>query len=181
MGIDNSILQKFVKGDKKAFDQVYSAFSAAMYGICLRYARCQDDAQDMLQEGFIRVYKSAATYQLEKSFPGWMKTIFINTSISYIRKNYRFELKEDDSYFDSQVQSDELNEKDEHTLKQKLLHILNQLPDGYRTVFNLFVIDNLTHKEIAEYLNISENTSKTQYFKAKKMIQQLVNNESVNA
>lgn len=181
MVIDNTILQSFIKGDKKAFDQVYNAYSGAMYGICLRYARCADDAQDMFQEAFIRVYNYAGTFELHKSFPAWMKTIFINTSISYIRKNYRFDLKEDDSFFDLAAMDIEIQEDEQNNLKQKLLQILNQLPDGYRTVFNLFVIDNLTHKEIAEYLNISENTSKTQYFKAKRMIQQLLSTEKVTA
>ncbi len=159
---------------------MYNAYSGAMYGICLRYARCADDAQDMFQEAFIRVYNYAGTYDVGKSFPAWMKTIFINTSISYIRKNYRVILKEDDSFFDESIIHDNLNEDETTNLKQKLLQILNQLPDGYRTVFNLFVIDNLTHKEIGEYLNISENTSKTQYFKAKKLIQQLLNAETVS-
>jgi RNA polymerase sigma-70 factor, ECF subfamily len=181
LAIDNTILQQFVKGDKKAFDQVYNAFAGAMYGICLRYARCDDDAQDMLQEGFIRVYKSANTFSLGHPFPAWMKTIFINTSISYIRKNYRFDLKEDDAFFDQQVHEAETGETNAAEMKQRLLKILNQLPDGYRTVFNLFVIDNLTHKEIAEYLEISESTSKTQYLKAKRMIQQLLMNEQVRA
>ena len=178
MAIDDTILQSFVGGDKKAFDQIYAAYSGAMYGICLRYARCADDAQDMFQEGFIRVYNHAKTFELGKSFPAWMKTIFINASISYIRKNYRFDLKEDDNFFDQVSTDNEFKEDERENLKQKLLQVLNQLPDGYRTVFNLFVIDNLTHKEIATYLQISENTSKTQYFKAKKMIQQLLSTET---
>lgn len=182
MVIDNIILQSFVKGEKKAFDQVYSAYSGAMYGICLRYARCADDAQDMFQEAFIRVYKYAHTYEIGQSFPAWMKTVFINASLSYIHKNYRFELKEEDAYFDRLYEEeDQFEPEEQNSLKKKLLQIMSQLPDGYRTIFNLFVIDNLTHKEIAEYLNISENTSKTQYFKAKKMIQQLLNAETIRA
>lgn len=181
MTIDTTILEQFVSGDKKAFDQVYSAFSAAMYGICLRYTRCREDANDVLQEGFIRVYKSASTYQSDRSFAAWMKTIFINASITYVKNNYRFDLKDDDHFFDRQIPHEEISEQDQKELINKLLRTLNELPDGYRTVFNLFVIDNLTHKEIAEVLGISENTSKTQYFKAKNMIKALLNKETVQA
>ncbi len=173
MAISENICIQFKKGDKKAFDEIYSAFSGAMYGICLRYSRCADDAQDILQESFIKIYNNANQYSLDKPLAAWIKTIVINTALTYIKKNYRFELHEEDSYFDEQVEHD-LEFDDQETLKKMLLMFLNKLPDGYRTVFNLFVLENLTHKEIAEYLGISENTSKTQFFKAKKQIQQWV-------
>lgn len=165
--------EQFSKGNRKAFDAVYAAFSAAMFGVCLRYTRCQDDAQDVLQETFIKVYRNCSQYTLDKPLAAWIKTITINTALTYIRKNYRFELHEEDDFFDGQQEVD-FDPEDQELLKKKLLQVLNQLPDGYRTVFNLFVIENLTHKEIAEYLSISENTSKTQYFKAKKMILNLL-------
>lgn len=165
--------EQFSKGNRQAFDAVYAAFSAAMFGVCLRYTRCQDDAQDVLQEAFIRVYKHCDQYSPEKPLAAWIKTITINAALSYIRKNYRFELHEEEEFFDGQ-QELTFEAEDRELLKTKLLQVLNRLPDGYRTVFNLFVIENLTHKEIAEYLSISENTSKTQFFKAKKMILSLL-------
>lgn len=173
MVITEDICEQFRKGDKKAFDQIYNAFSGAMYGICLRYTRCADDAQEILQESFIKIYKNAHQYSLDRPLAAWIKTIVINTALTYIKKNYRFSLQEDDTYFDANVEID-LEEQDQETLKKMLLTFLNKLPDGYRTVFNLFVLENLTHKEIAEHLGISENTSKTQFFKAKKQIQQWV-------
>lgn len=171
---------QFQKGDRKAFDAVYAAFSAAMYGVCLRYTRCADDAQDVLQEAFIKIYKSCGQYSLDKPLAAWIKTIMINTSLTYIKRTYKFELHEEDHFFDD-IQEVVFEEDETANLKQRLLKILNELPDGYRTVFNLYVVDNLTHKEIAEYLNISENTSKTQYFKAKKMIQVLLEKEKISA
>jgi RNA polymerase sigma factor (sigma-70 family) len=171
--LTKEIEEQFTKGDRKAFDAVYAAFSAAMFALCLRYTRCSDDAQDVLQEAFIKVYKSCDQYSMDKHLAAWIKTITINTALSYIKKNYRFELHEDDDFFDEQ-QEVHFDQEDQENLKNKLIRILNELPDGYRTVFNLFVIDNLTHKEIAEYLSISESTSKTQYFKAKKMIHSLL-------
>lgn len=178
--ITQDILHKFQKGDRKAYDAVYAAFSAAMYGVCLRYTRCADDAQDVLQEAFIRIYKNCGLYAADKPLAAWIKTITINCALTYIKQHYRFELKEDESYFDAQHET-EWAQEDQQRLKQQLLGILTKLPDGYRTVFNLFVIENLTHKEIAEYLEISESTSKTQYFKAKKMIQQLLEQERARA
>ena len=171
--ISEDICKEFRKGNKKAFDQIYTAYSGAMYGICLRYTRCPDDAQEVLQESFIKIYKNANQYSLDKPLAAWIKTIVINTALTYIKKNYRFSLQEDDHYFDETVEL-ELEAENQETLKRMLLTFLNKLPDGYRTVFNLFVIENLTHKEIAEHLGISENTSKTQFFKAKKQIQQWV-------
>ncbi len=178
--ITEEISRKFKDGDRKAFDAVYAAFSAAMYGVCLRYTRCADDAQDVLQEGFIKVYKHCGQYSLDKPLAAWIKTIMINTALTYIKKTYRFELHDEDRFFDDQHEMI-LETEDQELLKKQLLAILNKLPDGYRTVFNLFVIENLTHKEIAEHLGVSENTSKTQYFKAKKMIQSLLESETIRA
>ena len=174
--VTREILIDFVKGKKKAFDILYQQYSSAMYGICLRYTRCADDAQDVLQEGFIKLYTNKHQYDIDKPIGAWIKTIMIHEALNYIKKNYKFVLSENDSDFDAIQESDvELSDKDE--LKRKLLFILNKLPDGYRTIFNLYKIDNLTHKEIAEYLNITEGTSKSQYFKAKKMIQSILETE----
>ena len=172
MDITEDIEKQFKAGDKKAFDAVYNAYSRAMYGVCLRYTRCADDAQDVLQESFIRIYRNCDQYSLDRSLTAWIKTIVINTALTYIKKNYRFDLHEDDAVFDKQEHDVSFDQEEHETLKRQLLSYLNKLPDGYRTVFNLFVLENLTHKEIAEHLGISENTSKTQYFKAKRMIQQ---------
>lgn len=177
--LTQDVLEQFKKGDRKAFDAVYAAFSAAMYGICLRYTRCADDAQDVLQETFIKVYRSSSQYSLDKPLAAWIKTIAINTALTYIRNTYRFQLHEEDHFFDEQQQMVIDDTDDREQLKRHLLAILNKLPDGYRTIFNLFVIENLTHKEIAAHLEISENTSKTQYFKAKRMIQQLLATEKL--
>jgi len=163
----------FSKGEKAAFDKIYAAFSASMFGVCLRYARCRDDAQDMLQESFIKLYNARESVNPEMPIAPWIKTITIRTALNYIQKNYSIVLIDNELKFDQAIFEVE-NELDKQALMDKLLKILQQLPDGYRTVFNLYTIDNLTHKEIAEYLSISEGTSKSQYFKAKKMIHELL-------
>ena len=178
--VAKEVQEQFQKGDRKAFDAVYAAFSAAMFGVCLRYTRCADDAQDVLQESFIRIYRNSGQYSIDKPLAAWIKTITINCALTYIKQNYKFQLQEDDTYFDGQ-QEVEIDTEDREKLRKQLVQILTKLPDGYRTVFNLFVIENLTHKEIAEHLDISESTSKTQYFKAKRMIQQLLESEKIRA
>jgi RNA polymerase sigma-70 factor (ECF subfamily) len=171
--ITSDIVIGFSKGEKAAFDKIYAAFSASMFGVCLRYARCRDDAQDMLQESFIKLYNARESVNPEMPIAPWIKTITIRTALNYIQKNYSIVLVDNELKFDQAIFEVE-NELDKQALMDKLLKILQQLPDGYRTVFNLYTIDNLTHKEIAEYLSISEGTSKSQYFKAKKMIHELL-------
>lgn len=176
--IAKEVLIKFVEGDKLAFDQIYAAYSSGMFGICLRYTRCRDDAQDVLQDSFIKLYQTRERFNPELSIGAWIKTITIRTALNYIKDHYRLVLTDNDLKFDQLVIEEE-SEIDNRELKERLLQLLQQLPDGYRTVFNLYTIDNLTHKEIAEHLNISEGTSKSQYFKAKKMIQFLLESEKV--
>lgn len=159
-------IEEFIKGNKKAFDGVYEKYSPSMFGICMRYANCRDDAQEILQETFIKVYENR-----EKVNPGfplgpWIKTITIRTAINFLKAQKRMLLQENEDFFegtpDSFIPDNDLNDE-----KNSLLKLLTEMPPGYRTVFNLFVLDNLTHKEIAEYLEISEGASKSQLAKAK--------------
>lgn len=176
--ITKEVLTKFTQGDKGAFDSIYTAYSPGMFGICLRYTRCADDAQDVLQDSFIKLYNSREKFDVNLAIGAWIKTITIRTALNYIKENYRWVLTDDEMKFDQSVLDNE-NEIEYTELKNKLLLLLQKLPDGYRTVFNLYTVDNLTHKEIAEHLNISEGTSKSQYFKAKKMIALLLEEEKV--
>ena len=175
--IAKEVVQAYIAGDKKGFDEIYSAYSPGMFMICLRYTRCKDDAQDVLQEAFIKIYNKRESFDIERPIGPWIKTIVIRTALNYIKENYKFQLTDDANYFD-QVTFEE-SASDNQDLKKKLLDVLNKLPDGYRTVFNLYTIDNLTHKEIAQYLDISEGTSKSQYSKAKKMIKGLLQPETI--
>lgn len=173
--IAKEIIHAFIEGDRKGFDHVYKSYAPGMFMICLRYTRCRDDAEDVLQESFIRVYTNRTMYDRSRPIGPWIKTIVIHTALSYIRDNYRLKLTDNEQELDQTVVAEDTTE--DKGLKEKLLEVLKQLPDGYRTVFNLFAIDNLTHREIAEYLGISEGTSKSQYAKARKMLQQLLEPE----
>lgn len=169
-------IENFIKGEKKAFDWVYKTYAPSLFGICLRYTNCRDDAQEVLQETFIKVYNNREKVDPNRPLGPWMKTIAIHSAISFLKVQKRMVLKDDSTFFDERVeQEDPASETLE--LKERLLRILAELPDGYRTVFNLFVLDNLTHKEIATYLNISEGTSKSQLAKAKNWIKNKVEKE----
>lgn len=177
--LTKEIIDNFICGDKDGFDAIYKAYSSGMYMLCLRYTRCDDDAQDVLQEAFIKVFRYRKQYDADKPIGAWIKTIVIRTALNYIRENYRFQLTDNDYHFDESVINEESNNEDSTEMKQKLIKVLQALPEGYRTVFNLFAIDNLSHKEIAEYLGISEGTSKSQYSKAKNMIRQMLQMEKI--
>lgn len=176
--ITKGVIEKFVAGKKEGFDTIYKAYAPGMYSICLRYTRCEDDANDVLQETFIRIYQKRDKFDPSKEIGPWIKTITIRTALNYIKTNYRFSLTDDDTIFDGGMGISEPAGKTTD-LKAKLMSVLAKLPEGYRTVFTLYTIDNLTHKEIAGYLNISEGTSKSQYSKAKKMIKELLQTEKM--
>lgn len=118
--ITKDIEEQFVKGNRKAFDAVYAAYSAAMFGVCLRYTRCQDDAQDVLQEAFIRVYRNCGQYSLDKPLAAWIKTITINCALTYIKQNYKFVLQEEETYFDEQHEM-VLDTEEQELIRKKLL------------------------------------------------------------
>jgi len=134
----------------------------------------RQDAEDMLQEGWVKVFKVLDTYDSSKgSFYGWIRKIFVNTNLEFLRKK---RLQFDDLSEQTVIYnlSFEMDVFDQMSM-QEMVKLLQELPNGYRSVFNLYVIEGYTHKEIGEKLNISPNTSKTQLMKAKKMMQEKVN------
>ena len=165
---DISLIKACSNGDHNAFNEIYNKYSGIMYSICLRYMNSHNDAQDALQEGFIKVFNKISSYSFSGSFEGWMKRIFINTSIELIRKKkYHHDINDiRDTEFKttSKIHTGALDAK-------KMIALIQKLPQGYRTVFNMYVIDGYSHKEISDILNISESTSKTQLFKARKQLQ----------
>ena len=167
-------IQNFRQGDKAAFDELYAAFAPWLYGVCLRYTRCASDAQDVLQETFVKVFQSKNQVDPEKDIAPWIKTIAIRVALNYIRDQYKYQLQGEEDFRDDAA--DEMD-NDYSSLQEKrelLLKALQQLPDGYRMVFSLYAVDNLTHKEIAVHLGITEGTSKSQYAKAKKKLKQIL-------
>lgn len=163
---------EFVKGNKKAFDSVYAQYAGAMYALCKRYTKDLDKAADILQEAFIKVYEKRDSFDVNYELGPWIKRIVINQAINQYRFSKKYDFVEEDSYFEEADEEIQLNAESNQNIKLILTKILEELPDGYKAVFNMYVIDNLTHAEISEYLGISVNTSKTQLLKARKMIKQ---------
>jgi RNA polymerase sigma-70 factor (family 1) len=177
------LIKKFIKGNKGAFDKLYAQYCDGMYSICLRYTKNEDEAADILQDAFIRIYEKRHMFDPQYSIGAWIKRIVMNEAINHYRANKRFELVEDDHYFDQSTSefeaSFEINE--ESSLKETLSQIIEELPPGYQAVFKMYVLDNLTHKEIAEYLGVTENTSKTQLSKARKMLKAKLGEKNITS
>ncbi len=166
----DKLKKKFIRGDKKAFDLIYKDYSAAMYAICLRYTRNEDKAADVLQDAFIKIYQKRESFNPTYNLGGWIRRIVINEAINLYRLERKYEFIEDDRYFESEDDTELTLDPSSQNIQKILTEILDELPLGYRTVFSMYAIDNLKHQEIAEFLNISINTSKTQLLKARKLI-----------
>ena len=141
-----------------------------MYVVCLRYAKSSSEAQDILQDGFIKVFDKIHQFGFQGSFEGWIRRIMINTALNYCRKSsIMFELDGMEALAELQTASKAVSRLSE----QEILQMIQCMPDGYRLVFNLYVIEGYKHSEIAKMLNISKNTSRSQLSKGRKFIQKL--------
>ncbi|MDL2143654.1 MULTISPECIES: RNA polymerase sigma factor [Flavobacterium] len=162
-----------IKNDREGQLKIYQLFSPVLYGICLKYMRNEDDAKDVFQEAFVIVFQKIGQYKFEGSFEGWLKRIFINKLIETLNKKKKESFFLD--VFDPDTDFVEEEELDIAPVEQeKLLEYIRDLPDQYRTVFNLYVFEKLKHKEIAELLKISEGTSKSNLNRAKSILQKKI-------
>ncbi len=158
------------QGEAKAQHALYKLTGPKMLGLCRRYCKNDDDAHDALQEGFVKVFTSIEKYRGESSVETWMGRIFINTAIDLYKKGNKY-----GKLFGSLP--DELDAKEEEyhdnpfpCSAEEILKVMDEMPEGYRIIFNLYCLENYTHKQIADLLGISEGTSKSQYARAKKFI-----------
>ena len=167
MTIETDLIKGCIEGDRRMQKELYDRFSPKMYAVCLRYMGNADDAQDILQEGFIKIYKNLERFRGDGSFEGWVRRIFVNTAIEQIRKkkmDVSLTEKEETIEYKSVSAVDNINEKD-------LLKIVSGLSPGYRSVFNMYVVEGFSHKEIGELLGISEGTSNSQLARARMILQ----------
>jgi RNA polymerase sigma-70 factor (ECF subfamily) len=169
-------LEEIIEGCRrkngKAQKKLYDEYAASLLGVCIRYTGNKSDAEDILQEGFIKIFLNFNEYSGKGSLFGWMKKIMINTAITLYYRN----LKHNKTLDIYEIDPNDINQEDEETpdleyTAEELLNIINGMPSGYRVVFNLFAIEGYKHKEISEMLGIDESTSKSQYARAKKWIQ----------
>ncbi len=152
---------------------LYQKYSSKMYGVCLRYSGNVEDANDLLQEGFIKIFKNLNKFRGDGSFEGWIRRIFVNTSIEHFRKKVK--LYNVGEVQENTVEDNEWNILD--TLAEKdIIILVNELSPGYKTVFNMHVIEGYSHKEIASLLGITEGTSKSQLARAKGVLKKSLEN-----
>ncbi len=152
---------------ESAFVELYNNYSKALFGICLRYSKEKTDAEDILQESFIRIFQNIESFNNIGSFEGWLKKIVVNVSINYYRKKVKSIIEfTDEEKFENAVDTNVFSE----LTSKEILQLVQSLPEGYRIIFNLFAIEGYKHNEIAEMLQITESTSKTQFMKAKKAL-----------
>lgn len=168
---EQELIQGCRNNDRLTQKALYERFSAKMFGLCRRYVKTTENAEEVLMLAFCKVFKKIDTYTGEGNFEGWIRRIMVNESLMFLRKNYRFNEHEDVT--EIPIRAVTVSVEDE-LAAQDILNLLEQLPTGYRTVFNLYVIEGYKHREIAEQLDISINTSKSQLILAKKRLQKLV-------
>lgn len=170
MTTETDLIKGCIEGNIRMQKELYDKFSPKMYAVCLRYMGNADDAQDILQEGFIKVFRNLERFRGEGSFEGWIRRIFVNTAIEQIRKrkiDVSLTEKEEIIEYKSVSAVDNINEKD-------LLKIVSELSPGYRSVFNMYVVEGFSHKEIGDLLGISEGTSKSQLARARMILQEKI-------
>jgi RNA polymerase sigma-70 factor (ECF subfamily) len=179
MKSDDQIILGCQQGKRKAYNQLFDMYAPVMLGVCMRYCKNRIDAEDVMQDGFIKVFSQISKFRFEGSFEGWMKRIMINSAIDNYQTNLKRAYLEDDvdSLTDETMTGFDADDDLPEELKiphAKLMEMIQELPDGYRMVFNLYAIENFNHREIGTMLGISENTSKTQLLKARKVLKKKI-------
>jgi RNA polymerase sigma-70 factor (ECF subfamily) len=159
------------KGRRDCQEKLFTHFSAKMFGVCLRYANNRSDAEDFLQEGFIKIFSKIEQFEFKGSFEGWMRRIMVTTALMRYRTQAHQATTPVNEFYDTAGPVDsEVNSLE----SQDLLNLISQLPPRYKMVFNLFAIEGYTHQEIAEMLDISEGTSKSNLARARAILQEKV-------
>ena len=158
--------------NREAQKTLYEKYSRMMFGVCLRYSSDQDSAKDLLQDGFIKVFASIRSFQSKGSFEGWIKRIFINMALESLRKKKSLIQTSDDVQNLPDVVDEDTEDDAMYRISENdLLKMIQELPKGYATVFNLYAIEDFSHREIAGMLDISEGTSRSQYVRARQLLQ----------
>jgi RNA polymerase sigma-70 factor (ECF subfamily) len=160
------LIKQAINNNREAQEQLFEQFSPKMLGVCRQYVKDLHHAEDLLLSGFLKVFTSLHSFKHEGSFEGWIRRIMVNTCISYLRKKNLVDLSDEDYVFNQKA-----TESLENTSVEDIQKLIDQLPYGYKIVFNLFAIEGYKHSEIANQLGISISTSKSQLFKARKLLQ----------
>jgi RNA polymerase sigma factor (sigma-70 family) len=167
---ETEILEACLKGEAWAQRKLYELHAPAMLSVCMRYTGNYETARDLLQDGFVKVFSKLHTFGGKGAFAGWVRRVFVTTALEYLRQNDALKQYEDINDYNLKNEDISGNVLDQMTANE-LMECVSSLPDGYRTVFNLYGIEGYSHAEIAEMLGISENTSRSQYMRARNVLQ----------
>jgi len=173
---EQEIIQGCRQKNRKAQQALYDKYSPKMFGICKRYVKNYEDAEDVMVDALFKAMTKIDMFGEKGSFEGWIRRIVVNEALMHIRKNHNFKLTVELTNIDIKTEVTIENE----LAAQDILHLLTKLPTGYRTVFNLYIVEGFKHREIAEQLGISINTSKSQLILAKKKLQALVKEHKIS-
>lgn len=171
------IIRKCSNGDIRAMELLYNKFASKMFTTCLRYSSCKADAEDLLQDGFIKVFNDVKNYKFKGSFEGWIRKLMINTALQKYKKDKNI------CFIETYIENNMLGEEAIPPIDiptEVLLDIIQGLPERYRLVFNLYVLDEYSHREIAEIMGISIGTAKSNLSRARKILQEKVKNYMVS-
>lgn len=175
MESDSELIRKCKQGDPQSQSQLYNKYAPILMAICLRYARNQEDAEDILHDSFVKILTNIDKVDENWAYVGWMKTIVVNTAINAYREKIKTGVSVDIDEMQDAIKDVRLATND--FLSQELLmKCISELPDGYRTVFNLYEIDGYSHLEISEMTGISYSTVRSQLFKAKRALKKKIEN-----
>jgi len=169
---DLELLRGCLESNAKAQKVFFERYAPKMFGVCLRYASCKEEAEDMLQDGFVRVFNNLSSYRNEGSLEGWVRRIIVHVAIRH-KQNQKLQFKEHtylENTTDVAASPEILSQLNQH----EMLGLVQTLPEGYRMIFNLHAIEGYSHSEIAQLLNIQESTSRSQLTKARKWLLQKI-------
>ncbi|MCB0496443.1 MAG: sigma-70 family RNA polymerase sigma factor [Cyclobacteriaceae bacterium] len=171
---EQDLIQKCYDGDRTAYRELYTRFAGELMAVAMRYMKTKQEAEDVLQDAFIKAYKNLASFNQQSALKTWLTRIVINTALNALRKEHQ-------KYQWNIMEAEEVHDTTSLPLESfhytELIAFIQQLPDGCRTVFNLYALEGYSHKEIADMINISMGTSKSQYFRAKQLLQEIILSE----
>jgi RNA polymerase sigma-70 factor (ECF subfamily) len=170
---EQQLIKGCIDGDRKAQKALYDKYSRKMMGVCFRYVKDTEDARDVMQEGFIKLYTNLHKYSGDGSFEGWVRKIFVNCALESLRHH---DVLRDAGDIDDAGYAEIPDEAVSDISSAELMAYVRALPNGFRTVFNLFAVEGYSHREIGDMLNISESTSRSQYARARKLLRKMIFN-----
>jgi RNA polymerase sigma factor (sigma-70 family) len=165
---EKQIVRDCLKGKPEAQRQLYDHFAKTMLGVCYRYTKSTNDAEDVLQEGFVKVFRHLGTYKFEGGLGAWIRRIMVNTALNFLKQNRKYQ----DQLFFTEQHLHPIADSNPVVLLQakQLADLIRQLPDGYQLIFNLHAVEGYTHVEISKMLGITDGTSRSQYARARALL-----------